>query len=111
MALWACENNNDEVRIRLDNQTGEDFATVYVNSGGNDNDYEALPTGEKSDYLTYEAAYRYGYVRAITPDQDTFIVQPIDYVGESLLEPGHYTYLLTLADPSSPWMGIELVED
>lgn len=107
MVLYsAC--NNEDVQIRIDNQTGSDFVSVLVNSNGNENTYGSLPDGEQSEYKVYPQAYRYGYVEAITTTDDTLIVQPIDYVGESPLDEGKYTYKLTRDNPNSPWMGLEL---
>ena len=107
IALYsAC--NNEEVQIRIDNQTGSDFVSILVNSNGNENTYGSLPDGEKSEYQVYPQAYRYGYVQAITTTDDTLVVQPIDYVGESPLDEGKYTYKLTRSNPDSPWMGLEL---
>jgi heat shock protein HslJ len=42
-------------------------------------------------------AYSYAYVK-VTAGGDEFVLQPIDYVGESLLAPGEYTYVLDVAE-------------
>jgi hypothetical protein len=110
LSAQACEKNG-QVLIRLENRTGKDFTSVLVDAGGNEQTYPALADGERSAYKPYAAAYRYGFVQAITITGDTLFVQPIDYVGESHLDGGHYTYVLTLANPDSRFMGITLEED
>ena len=109
LTFWGC--NNDDVQIRIENSTGSDFVSVLVNSKGNENTYGSVPDGAQSEYKTYPEAYRYGYVEAITVDDDTLIVQPIDYVGESPLDGGKYTYKLSRSSPDQVWMGLELIED
>ncbi len=109
--LLALGCNNEEVSIRIDNQTGSDLVSIDVNSNGNENSYGSLPHGEKSEYKTYPQAYRYGFVQAITIAGDTLTVQPIDYVGESPLDDGNYTYRLTVNTPVGSLLGLELVED
>ena len=42
-------------------------------------------------------AYRYAYVEA-SAGQDQFVLQPIDYTGEKLLESGRYSYALDLVN-------------
>ncbi|MCB0635762.1 MAG: hypothetical protein KDC54_04060 [Lewinella sp.] len=108
--MLTCDKN-DRVEIRLENQTGKDFVSVYVNSNGAENNYPSLANGDRSAYKAYERAYGYGYVEAITTVGDTLFVQPIDYVGETGLDNGQYTYVLTLSDPGNRYMGITLERD
>jgi hypothetical protein len=47
-----------------------------------------------SDYFAVDSAYRYAFIRARSGGR-TYLCQPMDYTGESLLEPGRYTYELS----------------
>jgi hypothetical protein len=84
---------------------GNPLAPEPVESG--EVSYGTLPQGATTSYRRIQKAYRYAYVEAIV-DGTTVKIQPIDYVGEDLLEPGHYTYELDYRDGH---LGLELVRD
>lgn len=95
------------VLIRIENATGHAITDIFVSAPEDDHHYGSLGNGATSDYKAYEKAYRYAFC-TFRIDGDEFTIQPIDYVGESLLEPGKYTYRLTISDLESPWAGMEL---
>lgn len=70
--------------------------------------YGDVPPGAATAYREVERAYRYAYVRTVV-DGDTLGLVPIDYVGETLLESGLYTYRLDLFEGRS--LTLELVRD
>lgn len=82
--------------IRIHNNSGRDFEHVTVRFPSQTEEYGPLAAGSSSPYHTVGEAYRYAYVKA-TSGENEFVLQPIDYVGESLLVPGDYTYVLELA--------------
>lgn len=104
----ACEKTN-LVLIRVENATGHEITDVFVSGPKDAHDYGMVENGEKSDYQLYEEAYRYAFCTFKIVDQE-FTIQPIDFVGESLLKPGKYTYRLTISDLDSPWASMELVD-
>lgn len=61
--------------------------------------YGDIAPGENSSYTDISKAYRYAYVEAIAGDKKV-VLQPIDYVGESYLEEGKYTYVLDIHEES-----------
>jgi hypothetical protein len=64
--------------------------------------YGRLSPGERSAYRDISSAYGYAYVEVRVGDL-TSVQQPIDYVGESLLPPGRYTYIILPSDLGDPW--------
>ena len=96
--------------IRVLNASSRTMEGVTVAFPDDEVVYGTLAPGAASGYRAVERAYRYAYVRT-TVDGDTMVLQPIDYVGETLLEPGRYTYRLDLADTDGPWLTLELVVD
>lgn len=108
-AFSACDKNN-MVLIRVENGTGHDIMEVFVSGPEDDHDYGDLKEGRKSDYKVYEAAYRYAFCTFKIGDSQ-FTIQPIDFVGESLLKPGKYTYRLSISDLDTPWASMDLVEE
>lgn len=97
------------VEIRIANRSEVDFDRVDVTFPADEVSYGAVAKGATSDYRRVKEAYRYALVVA-TAGGETYRFQPIDYVGETLLEPGRYTYALS-TDPNDRILSIELVED
>ena len=93
LMLIACQKkddtpqSNNKVNIRLSNSSQVKFKDASFN-GINFGD---LKPGKTSDYKIVENAYHYGQV-SIVIDEQTYGWQPIDYVGETPLEKGYYTF-------------------
>jgi hypothetical protein len=49
--------------------------------------------GQFSEYQVFEMAYTYARIE-LSIDGDRYVIQPIDFIGETLLEGGRYTYEL-----------------
>ena len=96
--------------IRVLNASSRTMEDVTVGFPDEQVFYGTLAPGAASGYRAVDRAYRYAYVRTIM-DGDTVVLQPIDYVGETLLEPGYYTYRLSLAESDGSWLTLELVVD
>ena len=108
VSFSACDKSK-VVLIRIENSTGHDITDIFVSGPEDEHHYGDLQEGKKSTYKTYEKAYRYAFCTFMIGDS-LFTIQPIDFVGESLLEPGKYTYRLTISDLETPWAGMELVD-
>lgn len=100
LALLLCsagctdrDDNVSFVNIRVKNNNNFTYDTVQV--GGETQLHENVAAGSYSDYLEYEQAYRYAYVEIDTAGTK-YTLQPIDFVGETPLSPGFYTYGLEL---------------
>lgn len=109
LCLSGCDALNDSpgrVLLRVENRSPVDLTNVLVRFTDTPRNYGAVEAGMFSDYRPFTTAYRYGYIEAQTPDT-TYRLQPIDYVGESPLQAGRYTYRLTLEDEQ---LGLTLVE-
>ncbi|MGB5498344.1 MAG: hypothetical protein WBM77_05405 [Maribacter sp.] len=92
----SCTDQNDElngIQIRVRNVSAINFDTIQV--GGDEMVHTNIPPDEYSGYLIYESAYSYAYIN-ITSAEETYILQPIDFVGESALPLGFYTYEIGL---------------
>jgi hypothetical protein len=95
--LNACseKSGTGKVNIRLSNVSDSDFKDIVVNTSTGDVSYGSLASQEVSDYKPFELAYRYAFIE-LTANDTIYTLQPIDYVGETPLENGHYTYILDL---------------
>lgn len=87
--LFSCSKNNftNEVNIRLSNIS----SIRFVNATFNSVNFGDIDPGEISEYKTFESSYSYGRVN-ITIDGQDYGWVPIDFVGESLLKEGDYTF-------------------
>lgn len=94
MTVW------DPVQIRVANESNVRFDRVVVTFPGQVEDYGAVNAGAVSAYRQVGEAYRYAHIEVIIGER-ALVMQPIDYVGESLLTSGRYTYVLDVDDPVS----------
>lgn len=115
LLAFGCnsDDENSEVFIRISNVSAYNFQNITVNTWNNPLNYEDLGSGELSAYQMVTKAYRYAFVE-LEIDGETYTIQPIDFVGETPLKNGHYTYEID-ADISTQQqygaLSIVLVED
>ena len=88
------EKSND-LQIRISNVSEFNYDNIKVSTTGEMVDFGNLNSNSKSDYKTFDKAYKYAYVE-FQINGKTFILQPIDYFGETLLEKGKYAYELNV---------------
>lgn len=96
--------------IRLHNASEFDFKNVEVNTSVNTVMFGDIKNGAKTDYQQFEIAYRYAFIRLFI-DGAEFIIQPVDYVGETPLGPGVFTYVLDVVDFKNRALNITAVEE
>lgn len=113
--ISSCSNDDgiSDVNIRLSNTSALNFESIVVNPGGSDSvSYGNLDSGLFSDYKNFEKAYRYGFIE-LTANGKTYALVPIDYVGESPLRNGNYTYELNLIEREGDYieLTLNLIED
>ena len=93
--LLACSSDDDaspeNLQLRISNVSAFDYDNIQVSTTGDLVDFGDLAAGSSSEYIVFDSAYRYGFVE-FQIDGETFTYQPIDYVGETLLENGKYAY-------------------
>ena len=106
----AKETAAGGVEIRVANRSDRDFDQVDVTFQSKKVSYGPVAKGATSEYRTaQEEAYRYALI-VVTAGGETFRFQPIDFVGETPLAPGRYTYALNI-DPNDRQLTIDLKED
>ncbi|MBO6522339.1 MAG: hypothetical protein JJ971_00810 [Balneolaceae bacterium] len=88
-------NDDTEVEIRVQNTSSFTIEGLRIATGGGDFIYESLQPGEVSDYKLYDYSYSYFFV-SFSIDTNNFVQQPIDYVGESKIKNGKYTYRISI---------------
>lgn len=87
----------EDTRLRLRNETGYELTQVTVASPGLEERFDRIPAGGTTEYRRVARLYRYAYVEA-TVNGRVSRIMPIDYVGETPLGSGSYTFVLGLTD-------------
>lgn len=112
----SCEKEKETqlgegIQIRIENTSSYTYKDVLVKLS-EDRHYGTLAPGEKSAYQTFTTAYRYAYVELKIGDK-TYVLQPIDYVGEEELKEGKYTYQISADNGSDQYgrLGLTFKED
>jgi hypothetical protein len=77
-------------QVRVRNETSVPLQQVQVNGIA----YGDIPAGGMSGYRVMKGAYRYAALQA-TMNGKPVELQPDDYVGETPLGEGHFTYVIS----------------
>ncbi|MCM4169677.1 hypothetical protein KCTC52924_02274 [Arenibacter antarcticus] len=96
--LTGCTDRDDDlsgVKIRVKNESSFNFDKVQVGEAAML--HTNIAPGNFSRYLEYKTAYNYAYIN-ITVGDENYILQPIDFVGETPLPEGFYTYGLKISE-------------
>ncbi len=103
-----------KVRIRLHNLDSIALTDVHVQWPVDSAHFDAIPAKAYTDYVAVGSAYRYAYIKAHAGKR-VWICQPMDFVGETTLAPGRYTYEISPAavmeEKSMGFLRIELLTD
>jgi hypothetical protein len=83
------------VNIRLSNISNFDYKNIIVNTSTGNVAYGDLNSDKVTEYKTFELAYHYAFIELFINDE-RFAIQPVDYVGETPLKNGNYTYELDI---------------
>jgi len=97
-----------EVRVRNGSDVVLDEATLYLPNGPLI--HFDLGPGEESLYVEVHKAYHIASAEVVV-GLDTARVQVIDYVGETPLKPGRYTYIFRVFEGLPLSMGLDFEKD
>jgi hypothetical protein len=108
----GCSNPfsaDDGTHIRLRNSSAFVLTAVTFQPGEPQLKFARIEPGEATDYVPVSNAYSYGYLD-VTVDGARRVIQPIDYVGESYIGDGRFTYVITI-EPGTLNPNTSLVKD
>ncbi|MFB9107216.1 hypothetical protein [Flavobacterium gyeonganense] len=100
VVLFGCSNedsNPSGLKIRLSNASKFNFENITVNTSTGNVNFENISSGQNTAYKIFEKAYGYAFVE-LQIEGKTYRIQPFDYVGETPLKKGNYTYQITAND-------------
>jgi hypothetical protein len=91
LVVMLCSFQEDaHLKLRIQNHSGEMFKKLEVNLLGAHYIFTDLKAGKSTKPIRVKGAYRYCYAKLIT-EQDTLVLQPEDFVGETLHTKGKLT--------------------
>jgi len=109
--ILGCSQSDDtvakDILIRVKNASQFEFNDVLVNTSGGEQNFGNININQDSDYKSFDFAYHYAFIE-LKIDGNTFTLQPIDYVGETKLDNGKYTYEINAADNGSQYSRLTL---
>ena len=97
-----------ELKIRLSNISQFDFQNIVVNTSTGNVEFEDINAGQSTEYKIFKTAYRYAFVELVI-DEKIYTLQPLDYVGETPLKNGKYTYQINANDSQSQHGKLSLI--
>ena len=112
VASAACNNpfsSDDATRIRLRNASTFELTAVTFAPGTSRVEFARIGPAEVTPYSDVASAYSYGYLD-VRVNGERRQLQPIDYVGESPIGSGRFTYVITI-DAATLNPSMRLVRD
>jgi hypothetical protein len=100
-------NNLSGLKIRLSNASQHNFENIVINTTTGDVNFGNLSSGQKTVYKVFNKAYRYAFIK-LEIDGKTYTIQPIDYVGETALKNGSYTYQIDANDTQDQYANLNM---
>jgi len=89
--------------IEVHNISDYDYDNLVVG----EESYGTLRSGERTEYRDFGVAYDYNYV-SLEIDGMPFLLQPIDFLGETPLGPGNFTYEVGVLDATGSTVTIQV---
>lgn len=81
-----------------------DFQNITVNNVN----FQNVNSGQSTQYKMFETAYRYAFIE-LEIEGNIYTIQPIDYVGETPLGNGDYTYQINANDSQDQYGKLSLI--
>jgi hypothetical protein len=111
-ATVACGNpfgSDEPTRIRLRNASSFELTAVTFAPGSERVEFARIAPSATTEYRTVKRAYSYGYFDALVAGVRRTIL-PIDFVGESYIGEGKFTYQVTI-DAQTRNPSVQLIRD
>lgn len=110
----GCSKKTEDkngVQLRIENLNNATLDSLVVQNPAGRQVFYTIAPGTKSAYKVFDYIYNYAYIKAYYSNQ-TLVLQPIDYVGETKLETGNFTYkIYVISNFTSSFLSVENTKD
>lgn len=96
----ACSEDAKKTNIRIKNTSDKDFSNITISADCKKVNYGTLKSGQTSCYEIYEKMYRYASI-TLQIDGKEYKLMPVDFVGETPLGIGKFTYAVAFTSPEN----------
>ena len=112
MVVLCTAEHEDTIRIRVSNVSDFVLENIVVNFVGDEVFYGSLEPSDSTEYECYDYAWSIAVVE-LSIMCDSFKFQPIDAVGERILENGRHTLEVNALDTGGYYdrLRIKVVDD
>ena len=100
----------DSTRIRVYNESTHTFTDLVVQTPGARHEFGHLAPRSYSGYREFGESYRYAFI-SLKIDGVDYVMQPTDYVGETPLGAGKFTFSISVVNPGDRILAIRSNRD
>ncbi|NVK09855.1 MAG: hypothetical protein HWD89_12455 [Tenacibaculum sp.] len=90
-----------ELQFCLYNSTKFQLNNITIGLPDTSLTYKLLDKYNQTKWVNIKSAYHYGFVRFFDKKNRKYYIQPIDYVGETLLEKGQLKFIIKSVDSTN----------
>lgn len=108
--VTACSQEQGKTNLRFRNISTYDFCNVVINPSSGYTNIGTIMKGETTCYRAFETAYHYGYIH-LSINGKEFSMIPTDYVGETPLGAGNFTYLVDIPNINEANVSVTVIAD
>ncbi len=98
IGIIGCKNKQGDLKFSLKNETSFKLEDIIVGLPDTTLELEELEPNSRTKWIKVESAYSYGFLKFKDIYNNTYILQPIDYAGETLYKKGSMTFIITDLD-------------
>jgi hypothetical protein len=95
--VTACSEDPAKTNIRIRNNSDYNFCNLVLDPYFQKVNCGIITKSTYTCYRSFDKAYSYAYIQFYVGEKE-FTFQPIDYVGETELGPGNFTYAISITD-------------
>ncbi len=105
-----CLQEATKTNIRIKNDSQYDFCNLVLTPSSETANYGGIAAGATTCHRPFTKAYDYAKIEVFI-NNELFIIQPIDFVGETPLGTGNFTYTIAVTSFANRALSITASED